>query len=266
MSLNDSTDETAIPLVAVFKEDSQAAIQIAAKWDFQLKKTVDKGLYLQLEAGKLSLLDADKPKEGGVFVDFASEAITYRRKHGGGKQEFIARAVGLKGKEGVSVVDATGGLGRDAFLLASLGCKVTLIERSPVVAALLENGLERAALNVELESWLPKQLKLVYGDSKSKLLTWGEQEPHDRPDVVYLDPMFPHRKKSALVKKEMRLFQELLGDDADADELLLPALELAGSRVVVKRPASAGPLAESKPNAAVKSKKHRFDIYLTHWG
>lgn len=249
-----------IPLVAVFKEDSQNAIQIANKWGFPLKKKVGQGLFLQLEAGTLSLIDASKPKEGGVFVDFASDAMSYRRKHGGGKQEFIARAVGLKGRDSLTLVDATGGLGRDAFLLASLGCSVTIIERSPVVAALLENGLARAALNADLEDWLPQRLKLVYGDSQTKLQDWDGLEP----EVVYLDPMFPHRKKAALVKKEMRLFQELLGSDTDADELLKPAIQLAKKRVVVKRPASAGHLSNLKPDAEVKSKKHRFDIYLKH--
>ena len=82
-------------------------------------------------------------------------------------------------------------------------------------------------------------------------------------DVVYLDPMFPHRKKSALVKKEMRVFQQLLGSDDDADSLLAPARELAGKRVVVKRPAYAEPLADVPPAMAITSKKHRFDVYIS---
>ena len=85
----------------------------------------------------------------------------------------------------------------------------------------------------------------------------------ERPDVVYLDPMFPHRKKSAAVKKEMRLFQQLLGPDEDADALLQPALALALKRVVVKRPAGAPYLADKKPQIEMQGKANRFDIYLT---
>lgn len=61
------------------------------------------------------------------------------------------------------------------------------------------------------------------------------------PDVVYLDPMYPHRQKSALVKKEMRVFQSLVGNDDDADSLLIPAMTIAKRRVVVKRPNYASP-------------------------
>lgn len=253
-----------IGIVPVYKEDRPLAEQLANKWGFELSpklnKKIEQGFYLELSAGCLSLLDASKPKEGGVCVDFASEALSYRRQHGGGKQEFVAKAVGTKGKQGLNVIDATGGLGRDAFILASLGCSVTLIERSPVVAALLENGIERASINAELMGWLPNRMQLIYGDSKAILSDWQQ----DKPDVVYLDPMFPHRKKSALVKKEMRLFQVMLGDDADANELLAPALRIARNRVVVKRPASAESLKGKKPSSTVNSKKHRFDIYFTH--
>jgi 16S rRNA (guanine1516-N2)-methyltransferase len=82
------------------------------------------------------------------------------------------------------------------------------------------------------------------------------------PDVVYLDPMFPHRKKSAAVKKEMRLFQQLLGSDDDADLLLEPALTLAKKRVVVKRPSGAPFLANKKPHIEMLGKANRFDVYL----
>jgi 16S rRNA (guanine1516-N2)-methyltransferase len=82
------------------------------------------------------------------------------------------------------------------------------------------------------------------------------------PDVVYLDPMFPHKKKSALVKKEMRVFQSLVGPDLDADALLPAALAVAGKRVVVKRPDYAGWLNEMAPNSAIETKSNRFDLYI----
>lgn len=121
------------------------------------------------------------------------------------------------------------GLGRDAFVLACLGCRVRMFERHPVVAALLEDGLRRAYADPELGPWLATRLTLHHGSSLSALA-----QLHSAPDVVYLDPMFPHRQKSALVKKEMRVFQLLVGADEDADGLLAPALALR--RVVVKRP------------------------------
>ncbi|UAA38387.1 class I SAM-dependent methyltransferase [Paraneptunicella aestuarii] len=239
-------------------EDQESAKQIADKWGFTIVSIHPEDLYLTFKQGILAIQDATQPKEGAVYVDFASDALSYRRKHGGGKQESIAKAVGVKGQNTPYVVDATGGLGRDAFVLASLGCKVCMLERSPVVAALLENGLQRAAQEPELQDWLPQNLFLKQGDSIELMTQWEEE----KPEVVYLDPMFPHKKKSALVKKEMRLFQKLLGGDADANKLLAPALELANKRVVVKRPSSAPYLADKKPNSNITSKKHRFDLYI----
>jgi 16S rRNA (guanine1516-N2)-methyltransferase len=126
------------------------------------------------------------------------------------------------------------------------------------VAALLADGLRRASLEPTLSTWLPQALQLEHGVAIELLSAWQ----YEQPDVVYLDPMFPHRKKSAAVKKEMRLFQQLLGPDQDADLLLAPALNLAKKRVVVKRPAGAPYLAEQKPDIELKGKANRFDVYL----
>jgi 16S rRNA (guanine1516-N2)-methyltransferase len=235
------------------------AQQTAKQWGLHYQQDwPEVGLALVQSFDRLELRQLDEPKIGAVYVDFASDALTFRRLHGGGKKEAIAKAVGLKGQNKVSVVDATAGLGRDAFVLASLGCEVAMIERSPVVAALLSDGLTRAATEVELGHWLPQRMKLFHGVSATLLANWSGQQP----DVVYLDPMFPHRKKSALVKKEMRLFQQLLGPDEDADALLVPALALAAKRVVVKRPDSAPYLNGVTPSMAITSKKHRFDVYI----
>ncbi|WP_293746618.1 class I SAM-dependent methyltransferase [uncultured Paraglaciecola sp.] len=234
----------------------------AAKWGLTYQDNVDSGLALIQQASHLELRQLDEPKVGAVKVDFTSDALTFRRLHGGGKKESIARAIGLKGKDSLHVLDATAGLGRDAFVLASLGCVVDMIERSPVVAALLQDGLDRAAIDQQLSSWLPARMRLYHGVAKDLLNNW--QGTH--PDVVYLDPMFPHRKKSAAVKKEMRLFQQLLGPDEDADLLLAPALALAKNRVVVKRPSGAPFLAGKKPQIEMLGKANRFDVYLTQSG
>ena len=211
---------------------------------------------LVFTAARLELRKLDEPKLGAVYVDFVEGAVAHRRKFGGGRGQSIAKAVGLKAGATPTVVDATAGLGRDAFVLASLGCKVTLIERSPVVAALLQDGLARAALDPEIGPWVRERMQLLHGPAVETLLGLSE-----RPDVIYLDPMFPHKQKSALVKKEMRVFQSLVGPDLDADGLLEPARQLATKRVVVKRPDYAPPLADVATTNAVTTKGHRFDIY-----
>ena len=234
------------------------AQQTATKWGLTYRENIDSGLALVQQNSHLALRQLDEPKVGAVKVDFASDALTFRRLHGGGKKEAIARAIGLKGQDSLNVLDATAGLGRDAFVLASLGCKVDMIERSPVVAALLQDGLERAACDGDLSVWLPDKMKLFHGVATELLADWL----HGKPDVVYLDPMFPHRKKNAAVKKEMRIFQQLLGPDQDADLLLEPALALAKKRVVVKRPSGAPFLAGKKPQIEMLGKANRFDVYL----
>jgi len=212
---------------------------------------------LALVDDHLTLFKRDEPKLGGISVDFVSGAAAHRRKFGGGRGQAIAKAVGLKQGASPRVVDSTAGLGRDAFVLASLGCQLTLIERHPVVAALLEDGLRRAYQDPEIGPWMRERMTLLHGSSLEALVGL---EP--RPDVVYLDPMYPHRDKSALVKKEMRVFQSLVGADADADGLLAPALALAAKRVVVKRPDYAEDLDGVKPSTVIDTKKNRFDVYV----
>jgi 16S rRNA (guanine1516-N2)-methyltransferase len=236
----------------------ERAQQLAQQWGLAYQADVGSGLVLLQHPEHLVLRQLDEPKVGEVLVDFTSDALTFRRLQGRGKKEAIAKAVGFKGQTSLRVLDATAGLGRDAFVLANLGCTVDMIERSPVVAALLADGLKRAAQDAELSTWLPERMQLLHGIAVELLATWQGAQP----DVVYLDPMFPHRKKTALVKKEMRLFQQLLGPDEDADRLLEPAIKLALKRVVVKRPAGAPYLAEQKPDIEYTGKANRFDVYL----
>lgn len=235
---------------------AEEARRIAAQWGLCAQSET---FQLQLAADKLQLVRLDDPKSGAVYVDFAGGAVAHRRRFGGGRGQTIARAVGLKGGANPTVVDATGGLGRDAFVLASLGCRVTLLERSAVVAALLSDGLARAAEDAEIGSWVAERLRLVHAEAVAWMEALAEA---DFPDVVYLDPMFPHKRKSALVKKEMRLLQGLLGGDTDADALLPAALRIARKRVVVKRPDYAPPLAAQAPTMQISSKKHRYDVYV----
>lgn len=230
---------------------------LAKQWGFSLEPVADAQFQLIYSDKGLELFKLDEPKLGAVYVDFAGGAVNHRRKFGGGKGQAIAKAVGLKSGVTPSVLDGTAGLGRDAFVLASLGCNVTMLERSPIVAALLEDGLKRAEQDEEIGSWIGTRLKLVFASSLSELEALGIA-----PDVVYLDPMYPHKKKSALVKKEMRVFQSLVGADLDADGLFAPAMRVATKRVVVKRPDYAEYIANAEPSMAIETKKNRFDVYV----
>ncbi|KAB8313429.1 16S rRNA (guanine(1516)-N(2))-methyltransferase RsmJ [Erwinia endophytica] len=227
---------------------------LAGRW--QLQHDYLAQMALVMTATHLELRKRDEPKLGGIFVDFVEGAMAHRRRFGGGRGEAVAKAVGIKGAYLPVVVDATAGLGRDAFVLASLGCRVQMLERHPVVAALLDDGLQRGYQNAEIGDWLRERLTLTHASSLAAL-----HEMREKPDVVYLDPMYPHKQKSALVKKEMRVFQSLVGADDDADGLLVPARQLAKKRVVVKRPDYAPPLAGMATQSAVVTRSHRFDIY-----
>lgn len=174
----------------------------------------------------------------------------------------IAKAVGLGSGVSPNVWDATAGLGKDAFILASLGCSVTMFERLPDVRALLRHALACARGAESLDSALSTTLErmhLIEGDAKMSLSEIG---PDSVPDVVYLDPMFPARTKSALVKKEMRVFHDLVGDDDDAPALLEAALDSGVRRVVVKRPQVSDYLGGETPSHQCVGKSNRFDIYL----
>lgn len=247
-------DPVKIKLICEEGADPGTLSALAEKW--QLTHEPDATMALVLTPENLQLRKIDEPKLGGIFVDFVSGAMAHRRKFGGGRSEAVAKAVGIKKGYIPSVVDATAGLGRDAFVLAALGCEVRMLERHPVVAALLDDGLQRGYADAEIGPWLKQRMSLIHASSIHALETINPQ-----PDVVYLDPMYPHRQKSALVKKEMRVFQSLVGADNDADALLEPALVLAKRRVVVKRPDYAEPLAGKEAEAAVTTKNHRFDIY-----
>jgi 16S rRNA (guanine1516-N2)-methyltransferase len=192
-----------------------------------------------------------------LFVDFVGGKSAHRRQFGGGKGQPIARAIGIKKPPLPQVLDATAGFGLDAFVFASLGCDVTLIERNPFMAALLADGIERAREDTDTAE-IASRMQLLQGNAAELMLSWQ----HTAPDVIYLDPMYPSRDKSALVKKEMQLLHQLVGMDSDADELLAAARKLAQKRVVVKRPKSAPNLADKAPSAVIASKNTRYDLYF----
>ncbi len=206
---------------------------------------------------ELGLVYYDQQDMTPVIIDFVSGKTAYRRKYGHAGGETISKAVGLKKGHRPNVVDATAGWGRDAFVLATMGCRVHMIERSEVIAKLLEDGLRRAEQDEKIGTLIKNNLSLICGESLREIL----HTPFE-PEVIYLDPMFPHKEKSALVKKDMRMLQEVVGRDDDAGELLKLALTIATNRVVVKRPFYADFLGDVEPHTSIKTKKYRFDIYL----
>lgn len=217
------------------------------------------GLALVYDEQGLGLVDAAEKQQTPVRAELNSAEMQYRLRKSTAKSEAIVKAIGNKGAPW-HIVDATPGLGRDAMVMAHFGCEVTMIERSPVVAALLDDALYWLG---QAQPKLASRIMLLHDNSVAAMVKWLDEKAEELyPEAIYLDPMFPHRKKSALVKKQMQLFQQLLGPDSDANALLEPARKLAKRRVVVKRPNSAPALANTAPTLAISSKKHRFDVYL----
>ena len=220
----------------------------------------DSGFVLLEDGDGLALQELGPGAPGPIRADFAAGAAEHRRRFGGGRGQMIARAVGLNKVRSLRVLDATAGLGRDAYVLASLGCRVTLLERVPVVAELLADALQRGMKATAAVRENTARMRLERCDGSDFLRQQATAEC--RFDVVYLDPMFPERSKSASVKKEMAAFHALVGQDADADQLLPLAQVAARFRVVVKRPRSAPFLNGQQPSFQFEGKSNRFDIYV----
>lgn len=229
---------------------SLEAIANTVPYPYSLKRTAE----------GLALHNLQDKTEDPLFVNFLDKKLQYRLRQNSKNKEQIAKAIGLKNLKAEIkpyVVDATAGLGRDAYILASLGCFVHLIERSPILFLLLKDGLERAAQDLDAQESVSR-MRLSFGESKNLLKT------NLKPDIIYLDPMYPMRTKSALTKKEMRIVRALVGENQDAAVLLKEALAHAKQRVVVKRPISGLTLVESPPpNFVITGNTNRYDIYLS---
>lgn len=231
-------------------QDLQVDLSLLNSYEF------NEPLALCLKDQHIELRNLAKPNMNGVYVDFVYGKLAWRRLHGGGNGQPIAKAIFSKKKEKPTVYDATGGLGRDAFVLASLGCRVTMFERNEIVRILLQDGLKRGYQDQEIGEML--QQNLVLSEHRSIL----ELEDRKYCDVVYLDPMYPKTNSSALVKKDMQLFHDLVGEDLDASLLLPKALNVASQRVTVKRPKGAPFLDQKKASSYIETKAHRFDLYV----
>ena len=188
---------------------------------------------------------------------FIEGPILHRLKYGKGRGQNLARAVGMKFNQNRTIIDATAGLGYDAFILASLGANVTLIERSKQIYDLLKEGISEAKLYGGEISKIVNRMDLLFGDSKNIL-------PSISPEVILIDTMYKDRKKSALVKNNMRLVREIVGSDPDYIDLINVALNCASKRVVIKQPRYAEPLKDIKTcSHQILGKTIRFDVYVT---
>lgn len=188
-------------------------------------------------------------------INFSSNNFI-RRKNQANSQDII-KAIGIKGNLiKPKVLDTTAGQGRDSFILASLGCNITLLERNKVIYLLLKNAIENAKNNDELKN-IVKNMTIINQDSVKFL-----ENNNDFFDVIYLDPMFPKSKKSRLVKKDMQIFREIVGNDLDSSKILESALKSNTKRVVVKRMNKSDFLDNKKPNFSIKGTSIRFDVYI----
>lgn len=226
---------------------------LAKSLGFPFKMHEDHDWMLIQETDRLSL---QFPKARKPFcVDFVQGSFSKRLERATRGQEPIARAVGLKSGVELTVLDGTAGWGSDAFLLAKLGAHVIAVERSPVVLALLKDGIERARTR-----YPDVNITLQQGDTVDYL-----EGLKNFPDVIYLDPMFPEREDAALVKKPLQLLQDLLGEAQDGNVLVEKALGLLDKglvkRVVVKRPIKA-PALVREPHHIIDAGIIRFDVYV----
>lgn len=216
-------------------------------------KTADAGGSLRLEQrpGGLTLTDGRLALRG----DFTE--MLPRLRPGNLQRELLVRAAKLKGLDRpATVIDATAGLGEDALLLAAAGFSVKLYERDPVIAALLRDALRRASETPELAE-IVSRMEFFEEDSIAALAKLPAP-----PDVILLDPMFPARQKSGLIKKKFQLLQQLEQPCADEEALLQAAAAARPRRIVIKRPAKGPYLAGMKPSYSLTGKAIRYDCLV----
>ena len=261
--VGESLLRSSLAVFAVSESVKEKAAAIAKRLKLPLlehRESENTSLYdllIWVDSDGVGLRPPGKKAPNPVRVDFVSGALGFRGKRSQHTRELVAKAVGVKRGKPLHVLDATAGLGRDAFVLASLGCQVDLLERSPVVSLLLEDALQRAKED-PVTAEVVARMRLIEADAVNFMASIASEQS---PEVVYLDPMFPERSKSASVKKEMRILQQLLGADLDTQQLFDAALKVATHRVVVKRPRIAPEITSLKPQHVVEGKASRFDIY-----
>lgn len=209
------------------------------------------GLALEHTAEGLKLTDG----ELSIMADFRE--MLPRLKQSNLQREMLVKAARIKGQEMPQfLVDATAGFGEDSLILAAAGFQVRLYEFDEIIAALLQDCMERAAEIPELKDAVGR-MELICGDSVA-----GMQNLDYKPDIVLLDPMFPARQKSALIKKKFQLIQRLESPCSTEIELLNAAEAAEPKRIVIKRPLKGPYLADRKPSYSLEGKAIRYDCMV----
>ncbi len=213
-------------------------------------------VFFNLTPNHLELIahEENSKKPSSLRVDFTTPGNLRRVKNP--HKELLIQAIKIRKKIPATVVDATGGLGRDAFLLAAAGCKVDVFEQNHFIGALLADGLKRAALAPQTAR-VCNRITLHIQNTVEHI---GELCPP--PEVVYLDPMFPERDKSAKVKQNLRILRYIEGDQGEDRELFAAVWAIKPRKIVVKRPLKSAPLCEIRPTYTLKGKAVRFDVYI----
>ncbi|CAL4324858.1 Ribosomal RNA small subunit methyltransferase J [Buchnera aphidicola (Sipha maydis)] len=204
---------------------------------------------------KICKLNLKNKKRTFFTINFLSGKNNFRRKYNR-KKELIIKAVKIKNSKKTIILDATAGLGKDSFILASSGYKIFMIEKNKIIYQLLKNGLKRLYKNMEINMWIKKKMILFHDDSLNFF-------KHTKiiPDVIYLDPMFLNKKKT-LPKKDMSILKILVSKQKITKNLLKKSIKFTKKKVVVKRPIKAPYLENIKPTYIIYGTKYRFDIYL----
>ena len=193
------------------------------------------------------------------YIDFSAGKLGYRLLHEHSLQNDFFRALSIKSGMRPRILDCHAGLGRDSLLMAAAGCQVQSVEHHPLLYLAVSDALRRARAGTSRIATHCERLDLQFADARQAL----QQASSDNFDVVYLDPMFPERKKSAQVKREAQLLQHYCGADEGAEDLLQLALTQGFRRICVKRPAHAPSLGGRQADLQYKGKSTRYDVYLS---
>jgi len=246
--------------LAVFYQgqvEESESVELAEKLAVPVYQSVSKNnsedFFLTWRDGCLKLIDKELLKKGGLSVDIEPRPGE-QRSWPAPKNGALAQALGKKTK---TIIDATTGWGQDSLHIFRMGYELRCIERSPIMFELLNDGFKRLS-QAEWVKNLGVQVPELMAGNAIELLV----DLQKRPECIYIDPMFPpKRKKSALAKKSMTVLRDLLGDDEDKEQLFEMAFQTATKRVVVKSPDYAEPIA-GKANESFSGKLLRYDVYL----
>lgn len=240
-------DWNTITIVLDENGDREAAEQLSQQLGVPIADSMGGELTLVVDSAGLSLVGCGMRYQG----DFARmlNRVTKGRLH----HEMLVKIAKTKTERPIAV-DAAAGMGEDSFLLAAAGYEVYLFERDKVIAALLRDALRRALQDDRLRE-IVGRMRLIEGNSIERM-----PKLDIKPEIVYLDPMFPPRKKSGLIQKKLQLIQKLEQPCADEQELFDAAVSLRPKKIIIKRPLNGALLADQKPSYTVKGKAIRYDV------